>query len=219
MEKYNFIDTKTHGAHCKIINTIGKDKKVLDVGCATGNIDKILFENGCEVTGIEIDPNSAKIASKYCKEVIVGDLELFDSLSCPDNYFDVLLFADILEHLKSPVDALKLLRRYIKDDGIIIITVPNVTYFKIRFAFLLGKFEYHERGILDKSHLRFFTKKSALNLIKEAGFTIVTLDMTTGGFLRDRYGGSFEYLLAKLWPGLLAYQFLLIGKKTNNFQK
>lgn len=213
MEKYNFIDPKPHGAHCKIINAIGKDKKVLDVGCATGNIDKILFENGCEVTGIEIDPKSAEIASKYCKSVIVGNIELLDDLNCPDNYFDVLLFADILEHLKSPLNALKKLKRYLKDDGIVIITIPNVAYFEVRFAFLLGRFEYQDLGILDKTHLRFFTKTSALNMLEDAGFTLVSLDMTTGGFLRSEYGGKFEYNLTKLLPGLLAYQFLLIGKK------
>ncbi|MGB9980279.1 class I SAM-dependent methyltransferase [Methanobacterium sp.] len=212
MEKYDFIDSNPSGAHSKIIKIIGKDKKVLDVGCATGNIAKILSEKGCEVTGIEMDPKSAKIASKYCKNIIIKDLESLDNLNCPYNYFDVLLFADILEHLKSPVDTLRKLKKYLHNDGIIIITVPNVTYWEIRLSFLLGKFEYNDYGILDKTHIRFFTKSSALSLLKNAGFKLNLLDTTTKGFLKDDLGSKFEYSFTKILPGLFAYQFLLVGK-------
>ena len=77
-----------------------------------------------------------------------------------EKYFDIIVFADILEHLKEPLEVLKRYKKYLKDDGYIIISIPNIANWKIRFKSLLGRFEYNEYGILDSGHLRFFNEKS-----------------------------------------------------------
>lgn len=180
MVKYDFLNSNPYKNYMKIIQFTGKNKKVLDVGCSTGKLSKKLMKNGCEIFGIEIDEESAKIAKNHCKEVIIADVDLIESLPYPNEYFDVIIFSDILEHLKSPSDALKKFREYLKNDGYIIVSIPNIANWKIRLELLFGNFRYRSYGILDETHLKFFTKKSVKKLFLDGGFKIVKLEPALG---------------------------------------
>ena len=180
MSKYDYYNSNPYSVHRKIISNIGKDKKVLDVGCSEGLLSKRMNQNNCTIVGIELDTEAALKAESFCEEVIIGDVESVTLKPEYLNYFDVIVFADILEHLKDPLDVLKTFKNYLKDDGYIIISVPNIANWRIRLQLLLGNFEYNEYGILDSGHLRFFNKKGALKLVNDAGFEITEFDLSVG---------------------------------------
>lgn len=213
MGKYDYLNPDKHSMHSKILECVGNNKKVLDVGCAEGNLAEVMFSNECEVVGIEIDEESAQNAQKFCKEIIIGDVETIQLPTKYRDYFDYILFADILEHLRDPSMVLKRFKEYLKDDGCIIVSLPNISNWRMRLKFLSGKFEYQNTGVLDIGHIRFFNEKSAKNMISDAGFELIKLDITG---LDSPIGTKFFQIIGTHLPNLLAYQFLIIAKKSSN---
>ncbi|VVB56324.1 Ubiquinone biosynthesis O-methyltransferase [uncultured archaeon] len=170
------LNDKNH-ASTKAIELIGFNKKVLEFGCATGFISKILKDRGCAVTGIEIDKNAAKKAEEHCGRVIVGNLENLDfNKSLGDEKFDVIYFGDVLEHLKDPKRILLGIRNFLGKEGYLVISIPNIAHWSTRLELFNGNFDYQKIGILDDSHLRFFTKKSITNLLESCGYFIEAID-------------------------------------------
>jgi len=210
MSKYDYFNPNPFSVHQKIVDFVGKNKKVLDVGCSEGLLSKRMNMNNCKVVGIELDTESALKAKNFCQELIIGDVESVSLSSKYINYFDVIIFADILEHLKNPLEVLKTFKDYLNDDGYIIISVPNIANWKIRFQLLFGNFEYHEYGILDNGHLRFFNQKSIKKIVNDAGFKISICDLTVGDI--NKFSKIF-HSIGMFWPNLLAFQFLIIAKK------
>lgn len=210
--KYSKFDPSGAGKysiHNLLVNFTGKNKKVLEIGCATGYISRKLKENGCEVIGLEIDEESVRIAGSICDRIICGDIEI---IQLPDEKFDVILLGDVLEHLKNPQKILRKLVKNLKSDGRVIISIPNVAHLKIRAGLLFGRFNYTKDGILDESHLRFFTYKSITNLIKSAGLKIENEDLSPG--IQVPFLPIFlKYKIAKLWKTMFALQFLFVCKK------
>lgn len=210
MSKYNTFNLNKFSVHQKIVQLVGKQKKVLDIGCAEGNLSEKMSINECEVVGIELDKNAALKAQKYCKEVVIGDVESIKLKDEYSNYFDFIIFADILEHLRSPSNVLKKFIKYLKDDGYIIVSLPNIANWRIRFKLLRGNFDYKSYGILDEGHLRFFTEKNAKKLLIDSGLEIYEFDITIGDV--EKFA-SFFHSIGKLWPNFLAFQFFIIAKK------
>lgn len=210
MGKYGFFSTYKYGVHQKIVDYVGQEKKVLDVGCAEGNLSQKMQENGCEVVGVELDERFAQMAKKYCQRVITGDVESINISNEYENYFDFILFADVLEHLKEPSDVLCNFKSYLKDDGKIIISLPNIANWRMRLKLLSGNFEYEESGLLDKSHLRFYNLKGAKKLLDDVDLELINLDMSLNGI--KKFAKLF-YSISLKWPNLFAYQFLLITKR------
>ncbi len=206
-----------HGTHAKLLKYTGKNKNVLEVGCATGYISEKLKENGCNVVGIEINPEAADVAKKHCDSLIVGDIELLESLPLEENYFDVILFGDVIEHSKNPSNVLSKMKKYLKEEGQIVVSVPNIANIGIRLQlFFLGRFDYGDWGILDRTHLRFFTLKTFKQVIKDAGFRIIIFDVAPPGpsfHGRFKIYQSVRISLTKLFKSLLAYQFIAVAKK------
>ena len=161
----------------KQLNFIGINKKVLEFGCSTGYISKILKEKGCAITGIEIDEEASKKAAAYCERVIIGDIETIDyNKQLGNEKFDVALFGDILEHLKYPKTILLKVKDFLKEKGYIVISIPNVAHWSVRLDLTCGKFDYQDSGILDDTHLRFFTKSSIINLLESCGYYMTSMD-------------------------------------------
>ncbi len=215
---YNKFIPDPYGAHEKMVQSVGAKKKVLEVGCATGYISEKLKENGCNVVGIEINPEAAEIAKQHCDTVIIGDAESMEP-TFEKKFFDVILFGDVLEHTKNPQRVLEKLKPFLKDEGHIVVSIPNIAFWSIRRDLLLGHFEYSkDGGILDGNHLRFFTLESSEQLLNTAGFQIVSIDIAPG-FPLPSFFSQFEifkrlkYLLSKLRMSLFAYQFIFIAKK------
>jgi hypothetical protein len=118
-----------------------------------------------------------------------------------------------LEHLKYPSQVLNQFSNFLKEDGHIIISLPNVANWRIRFNLLTGNFDYQSYGILDEGHLRFFTEKSAKKLLSESGLKISNFDITVGDL--DRFANLF-HKIGVLWPSFLAFQFLIIAERNNS---
>ena len=164
----------------KMLIFIGTNKRVIDFGCASGYFSELLTTKGCIVTGVEINPEAAKLAEQYCQQVIVADLD-FVSLQeiLPNQLFDVAIFGDVLEHLRNPWQILKETKSLLKPDGYVVASIPNIAHGSIRLSLLQGKFEYSELGILDNTHLRFFTRKTVEELFEKSGYLIELTDRTT----------------------------------------
>ena len=162
-----------------MLQRVGRRKDVLDVGCATGYFAKLMSSHDCSVTGIDINVDSVEAAKKYCSRVFVADLD-FTGLAeaVQGNSFDVIVFGDVLEHLRYPVRILDEARTLLRADGYVVASIPNIAHGAIRLALLRGDFDYQEFGILDETHLRFFTLKTVEELFLEAGYEIKQIDRT-----------------------------------------
>ncbi len=211
MFKYDFFDPSPYGVHAKALIFVGTKKRVLEIGCASGQLSRRLAENECDVIGIEIDKECAEVAKKYCRAVSVCDIETIEDF--PYHDFDFILLLDVLEHLRSPLSLLMRLKTYLRDGGSIVVSLPNVANWKVRWDILFGRFEYSEYGILDRTHLRFFTEKSAREIMQDAGLDIIMFDIVPTAPIKIR--ASYAYLIAKLRPSLFARQFLIVGVPRN----
>ncbi len=200
-----------YAAHIKCLNMIGEKMTVLDVGCATGCLSSELKKKGCYVVGLEINPELAKEAQKYCDRLFLGDAETIE-LSFKD-YFDVILFADVLGCFRNTQELLIKFKNYLKEDGYIVLSVPNVAYWFIRLSLLFGKFNYCENGILYRGFLRFFTSRTIQEVLRQAGFKIIEFDITTN--LKGHTHFKFIRHLARLGRNLFAVQFIIKAVKIN----
>lgn len=163
----------------KMLRLVGDNKRVIDFGCATGYFGKLLSQRGCKVVGVEVNSQAAKIAEKYCDQVIVADLDflaLVDIL--PPQEFDVAVFGDVLEHLRNPWKVLAETRQLLKPEGYVVASIPNIAHGAIRLALLQGRFDYVELGVLDNTHLRFFTYKTVQELFVDSGYFIEAVERT-----------------------------------------
>jgi 2-polyprenyl-3-methyl-5-hydroxy-6-metoxy-1,4-benzoquinol methylase len=149
-------------------------ERVLDVGCGTGEHSKAIKEKFgiSELWGIELDPVAADEASGYVDKVLCGDVSTLIS-STPDDYFDCVIFNDVLEHLVDPWNVLKVTRSKLLDNGLVIASIPNVRHFKnLRNLVFRRDWQYEDEGVLDRTHLRFFTEKSIVALFDTCGFKV-----------------------------------------------
>ena len=163
-----------NNTHAFALGMIGHNKSVLEVGCATGYFTKALTERGCKVVGIELDPEAAKVAEDWAERVVVGnvdDVGLWNLVD--DESFDVITFGDVLEHLRDPLAVLKLSVRKLKATGFIVTSLPNVAHGDVRLSLLHGSFPYRDTGLLDRTHIRFFTLQTIRDLLYEAGLVVV----------------------------------------------
>lgn len=156
----------------------GDAKRVLDVGCGEGFFgEAVKNATGAEVWGIELFPEAAEKAAGRLDKVFTGDIESGVLASLPAGYFDCVVFNDVLEHLRDPWKALSLIRETLAKGGVVVASIPNVRYFKTLKALLLHKkWEYANAGVLDKTHLRFFTSHSIRDMFEGCGYKITTLE-------------------------------------------
>ena len=158
------------------LELVGPNRAVLDVGCATGYLARALVERGCTVSGVEYDPVAAEQARPSLKELVVADLNAVDlAEQFPGQTFDAIVFGDVLEHLADADRVLASATRLLAPGGAIVISVPNVTHGSLRLALLQGRWDYRDSGLLDRTHIRFFTRQSALDMVHGAGLVVTNL--------------------------------------------
>jgi GT2 family glycosyltransferase/SAM-dependent methyltransferase len=177
--RYDFdaIDLDSGNVHADVVNFVEPGSRVLELGPATGYMSRAFVEQReCSVVGIEFDPGMAERAAAICERVIVGDLDHLDlEAELGDERFDAIVSADVIEHLKDPLGALRRLRPFLKDGGRFAISIPNVAHGSVRLALLSGRFEYRDWGLLDSTHMRFFTRDTFERLLDEAGLDLLEL--------------------------------------------
>ena len=208
-------DYSLHSYKEEIFLRVPRDSKVLEVGCNFGLLGKALREKkNCIVYGIDFyDPVLDK-AKKNLNVVKKVDLEKY---SFPfKEKFDVIIFEDVLEHLRYPEEILKIYKNMLNSNGKIIVSLPNIANIKIRFSLLLGNWNYKNSGILDKSHFRFYTKRTSNELLKKSGYNSKIVDFTSGfSFIFLRYFRPLKKIrkiLCSVNPSLFAEQFILEGR-------
>jgi 2-polyprenyl-3-methyl-5-hydroxy-6-metoxy-1,4-benzoquinol methylase len=153
--------------------------RVLDVGCGTGSLAGIANRGrGNQVVGIEPDPVRAAFADAHGVDIHCGMLD--GGFVAENGLFDVVILADVLEHVAAPAEFLDLVLTALKPEGELFISVPNVAHWSVRLGLLVGRFDYEAYGIMDVTHLRWFTEKTLRMLLAAKGLEVVELRRSAG---------------------------------------
>ena len=172
-QRYQYaIDPQGDSTANKVLNFVGRGKTVLELGCGPGAMTRFMREQlDCRITALEIDAELARLAEPYCEKLYQVDLESFDFAGAfADQRFDVVIAADVLEHLKDPWACLRQVRELLKPEAYLIVSIPNIAHNAVIAQLLSGRFPYQSQGLLDYTHLRFFTRRDIETLLLETGF-------------------------------------------------
>lgn len=210
----------SHSRIIECLKSLPAQSKVLDVGTASGMLARRSGTLSLRFFGIETNPEWASMATPFYEKLWTCSLD-----NAPDEAlrgYDAVVLGDVLEHMPTPDMALSRLVQLQPDGSRFIISVPNIANLWVRLNLLLGRFDYAERGILDKTHLRFFTRKTMVNMVKHAGLEILSIQVTPipleliSPFFVTSPGKFFHAAFAwltSIFPTLLGYQFIVESKK------
>jgi 2-polyprenyl-3-methyl-5-hydroxy-6-metoxy-1,4-benzoquinol methylase len=168
------FDDSPGSTHMLVLELVEPGARVLEFGCASGYMSQALQDRrGATVVGVELDAEAAQLAAAHAERVLVGDAEELDlEAELGGERFDAIVFADVLEHLRDPAALLRRVRPLVADNGVVIASIPNVAHASVRLALLGGSFRYRNQGLLDQTHLRFFTREGVQDLFESSGFVI-----------------------------------------------
>lgn len=213
MPDYVALRHDPYSSHQLVLDKARGARTILDVGCSAGVLARDLKAQGAVVDGIEYDPAAAAEAKSVCRQVLVGDLESMSLGDLDRDRYDAILCADIIEHLRDPTAALAKLRPHLKQDGKLIISVPNIANWSMRLTHLAGRWDYQERGLMDRTHLRFFTHRTIRRLVADAGYEVLEVDVSVPlPALRRPPFNRFAHALGRLWKNFLGYQFIVTAR-------
>ena len=209
-----------YSSHLLLLESLplkGDGRRVLDVGCGNGHLGRLLSARGYAVTGIESE-NGVDINFPDNVHLLIADLDV-GGLPPLTGMFDYVLCADILEHLRDPESLLRDLRKHIAPGGTLFASLPNSGHLYFRLNVLCGRFPQHERGLFDRTHVRFFTWAGWNAVFNSAGFRITRVRATAVpvGLALPRWESSsfvrgaerLSYYLARIWKTMFAYQFVV----------
>ena len=208
----------SHGQVAALIPLSGQ--RILDVGSGPSELSRLLKKEGNRIVGVDRAFTGNGDSGLELK--IEKDLEKDFDLNF-GREFDTILFLDILEHLRDPEAILEKARDYLKPEGRIIVSIPNVAHWSVRLSLLFGSFHYGERGILDKTHLHFYTLSSFRQMLKDANYKILKESATplplldsfpALGWAAFRWIHWIDVILSKLWKTLFGYQFIFVAEDT-----
>lgn len=211
----------SHSRIAHYLTTLPAKSKVLDVGTASGMLARRSANLSLRFFGIETNAEWAKIASPFYEKLWICSFDEMPIEQLRD--YDTIVLADVLEHMANPEIVLNKLVELQSTGSIFIISVPNIANIWVRLHLLMGNFNYAERGILDRTHLRFFTRKSLVDLITSVGLDILSIQVTpiplelVSSFFTTNLGSFIHAIFAwltSLFPTLLGYQFIVKAKKS-----
>ena len=192
--RYDFtVDASAeNNTHAKVLAAVGRGTRVLDVGCATGYLGEFLMrDRDCDVVCLEPDPASAAVAAQRLDgRVVVGGTELLGTFAAGS--FDVVVYADVLEHVVDPAAALRDTRRLLVPGGHVVVSLPNVAHADVRLRLLAGQFPYQRTGLLDSTHIRFFTRHTIPTLFTRSGYWVADMSATTIPMGRTELGADLS---------------------------
>jgi 2-polyprenyl-3-methyl-5-hydroxy-6-metoxy-1,4-benzoquinol methylase len=205
----------------QLVRRLSPPGRVLDVGCDDGFAGRDLLKDGFQVWGVDRNPVTLRKAARYYQQTILADIE--NQLPLPEGPFNVIIFADILEHLTNPARVFTHFAELLAPDGLVIVSVPNMAHLYMRLSLLLGRFEYADRGILDRTHVRFFTLRTARRFLEDAGFTVEVIEATatplplvwetTAPGRPLFFLHTLGFHLARSWKTLFGYQLIFAARK------
>lgn len=207
-------------SHALMLELIGSDRVVLDVGCASGYLAEALGKNGCRVSGVEYDPADAEKAKPFLDGLVIADLNdvaLADQF--PPESFDVVVFGDVLEHLLDPAGVLQSGVKLLRPGGSIVISIPNIAHGAARLTLLQGHWDSTDTGLLDRTHIKFFTLDTLLAMLDDAGLVVTELRSSAADPLATEIGIDTDNLppTAIDWvrgqPHAYDYQFILSARR------
>jgi len=220
---YSFKDDPYSSHHLipQLVRRLSRPGRVLDVGCDDGFAGRDLLKDGFQVWGIDRNPVTLRKAARYYQQTILADIE--SELPLPEGPFNVIIFADILEHLTNPAAVFTHFAELLAPDGLVIVSVPNVAHWYVRLSLLLGRFDYTDRGILDRTHVRFFTLRTARRFLEDAGFAVEAIETTATPLplvWKNTAPGrplfflhTLGFRLARLWKTLFGYQLIFAARR------
>lgn len=197
--------------------------RILELGVGDASLTRKLHEAGAVVDGVEISPVAAEAARPYCRTIRTGDLNRIDELDL-DRDYDIVIAADVLEHLVDPDYVLSVLKRMVRQDGQLLVSLPNFVNLYVRLNVLLGRLPLHSKGILDRTHLHLYTLASMKKMLVKTGWMVERQEVTSiplilvfpfmaWGVFRVFPWGLRQ--LTRLLPGLLGYQGLFLARNPN----
>jgi SAM-dependent methyltransferase len=200
------------------LSSVGHHKRVLEIGAHDGHFSRLLLAQGCTVTAVEISPDAAEVARTIVPDVRCGNFEDESFRNTIQDVFDVVLFMHVLEHFRDPWEALRNSHRFLKPDGFMIILLPNVACWQVRKElFFKGCFEYQDSGILDRTHLRFFTLRSGFELIHKSGYAVINwepadiyipLESRIAYFVSKSLANRWRHWMVRRFPNLCSQVIL-----------
>jgi SAM-dependent methyltransferase len=172
--KYTKFDETPGSTHNLVLELVEPGSRVLEFGCSTGYMSKALRDRlGATVVGVELNAEAAEQAKPYLERVLVGDAEELDlEAELGGERFDAILFADVLEHLRDPAALLRRVRPFLAEGGTVVASIPNIAHASVRLSLLGGSWRYREQGLLDETHLRFFTREGIEDLFEGSGYVV-----------------------------------------------
>lgn len=197
-------DQHPAGDRRKLLNRIPVGSRVLDVGCWSGYFGRYLSARGCTVVGIELDPRAAALAEPHYERVLLGDVLEFAFDGSLMDVFDAVLLFDVLEHVTRPEDVLAAAHRW-APHGTLHVSLPNVAHWSVRKQLLKGSWKYEDSGILDRTHLRFFTRQSGTELLRDSGWNVIWEGYSDSALPLVRRSSRW---FTERWPELFAVQLL-----------
>ncbi len=168
--------------------------RVLDVGCSSGKFGEALRHfKDCEVIGIDLDPRDISVAKKVLNDALVMDIN--DTAQYAKlGKFDIIIFADVIEHLIDPRTTLTHIRKLLTQDGAVIFSVPHMAHISVRLQLLAGNFPYKNRGLLDQTHLHFYDRNEIENVLIDAGYDIADMNPVVSGLTDEQYKTALSNL-------------------------
>jgi 2-polyprenyl-3-methyl-5-hydroxy-6-metoxy-1,4-benzoquinol methylase len=164
------IDPNGGSAAARLGRMVEPGQRVLELGTGPGTVTRILHSKGCKVTGVEMDSETLAMCAPFCERTLQANLE--DPAwhaSLAGEKFDVVMCADVLEHLRDPRPLLSLLPTFLNDTGCVLMSLPNATHLSVVASLMAGRFPYQSKGLLDNTHLRFFGRDDIDALLRECG--------------------------------------------------
>lgn len=219
--QYKFNQWSSHQRIAAMLSGLPREARVLDVGAASGILARSCSGRGLSIYGIE--PIATRIieARDLYTDIFLGSLE-----QAPHDFisgYEAVVCGDVLEHLVNPEEQLFRLVNAQPDVCIFVISVPNIANVWIRLNLLIGRFNYTEMGILDKTHLHFYTRKTFLSLLHLVGLelealhtTPIPLELVSPYFIHNPLGrmlNNFLIFLTGIWPTLFGYQWIALARK------
>jgi len=211
--KYEYqIDLNSDHVGLKILRMVGRDKRVLELGSGPGSITRLLKDQGCCITALELDKQAIEIVSQYCERVLPCDLNTPDWASSVVEYgkFQVIVAADVLEHLYDPWATLRAMTNFLDEDGYLIVSLPHIGHNAVFACLMEADFAYQDWGLLDRTHIRFFGIRNIQQLFSDADLKIIEAEFVVKSPEQTEFADRWRRVPSALKNSLKGNRFGLV---------